>query len=398
MRREDEWIIYGSELSPFTLKVLALCAHRGLPHRLFPTEGGVAENLRIQVRLKRLKQKRLPLTWPEMTELDEFPLAPYLFGPQGENLYDSSAIALWLDRFPPPDGKGPPFYPREDPALHFVAWLVDEYADEFGLYMVHHYRWKVSALDNDAGRRLGREFRSVVGPFRRIVDHRFSARQVRRLPYLFSVAPQGFHIAGLPSRLQPPARAGFPPTHELLEESFARIIGTLDALLQTRPYVLGERFTAADASLYGQLAMNLDDPSAANCIREDAPVLFSWLRRIRGADFSGSRPEGRLVLDEALFPLLREICRTYVPLMKQNYSAYLKYRDSGATLFNEGAFDEHKQLYDGEIDGRPFRSVVKTFQVKTWLNLRRLWDALEEADRLRLEETLPCPHGLGSDA
>ena len=50
----------------------------------------------------------------------------------------------------------------EDPCLGFVAQLIDEAFDAFGLYMVHHKRWVLSAASNDAGRRLAREFARVL--------------------------------------------------------------------------------------------------------------------------------------------------------------------------------------------------------------------------------------------
>ena len=132
---------------------------------------------------------RLPLTWPQMTELDEFPLVPFLFGPGGENLYDSSAIALWLDGHGPhPNERATALVPVDDPALRFAVRLIDEALDEVGLYLVHHNRWVVSARDNDAGARLAREMRPLLGPLAPLVGHFFPARQVRRLPYLFSVA------------------------------------------------------------------------------------------------------------------------------------------------------------------------------------------------------------------
>ena len=37
------WIVWGSELSPFTLKLLLLCRTAGLPHRFLPTEGRFGE-------------------------------------------------------------------------------------------------------------------------------------------------------------------------------------------------------------------------------------------------------------------------------------------------------------------------------------------------------------------
>jgi glutathione S-transferase len=388
--------LWASELSPFALKVDALCDYAGLAHRWLPSGGNRREGLRALRRVRRLVAGKLPLTFPKMTELDEFPLVPFLLGPEGENLYDSSAIGAWLDltgRVQRPGAA--PLLPDEDPALRFALRLVDEYFDEFGLYLVHHNRWVVAARDNDAGARLAADFRPILGALAPYLGPRFAARQVRRLPYLFSVAPAEARFGDLPPRLRPPARAGFPPTHALLEERFARLLAILDALLAERPYLFGDRFTLADASAYGQLAMNLSDPSAEKWIRRDAPNLREWLGRMAKADFSPSRPGGTLALGTALIPLFEEICETFVPLMQQNADAWHRHLEAGETRFNEAAFDAGRSLYDGALGGRPFRSVVKTFQVRVWGSLRAEWDALGEADRARLEASLPPRHAVG---
>ena len=253
------WIIWGSELSPFTLKLIRLFRQSGLPFRFLPAQGRVVENLRLNMRRFALVAGRLPLSWPQISDEDEFPLVPFVFGPNGENMYDSTAVAQWLDIHHETG-----FTPTQAPAA-FVVKLIDDYADEWGLYMAHHFRWKVSAKDNDAGQRVANE---QLGPLpgKAVFAQWFSARQVRRLPYLFSVAPQGFRCHGLPSRRQPPARQGFPATHEILESAFDRLLAALEPLLASRNFVLGERFTLADASLYGQLGMNLSDPSACTWI------------------------------------------------------------------------------------------------------------------------------------
>jgi len=391
------WVVWASELSPFALKVDALCDYAGLGHRWLPAEGNRIEGLRALRRVRRLVAGKLPLTFPKMTELDEFPLVPFLLGPNGENLFDSSAIGTWLDlggRVRPGAG---PLLPGEDPALRFALRLVDEYFDEFGLYMVHHNRWVVSARDNDAGVRLAADFRPILAALAPRIGRRFAARQVRRLPYLFSVAPEGPAFRDLPPRLRPPTRAGFPPTHALLEERFARLLAILDALLAQRPYLFGERFTLADASAYVQLAMNLSDPSAEAWIRRDAPRLREWLGRVAEADFSASRSDGALAIDAALRPLLEEVCTTFVPLMQQNFDAWRRQRVAGETRFNEAAFDTGHALYEGTLASHPFRSVAKTFQVRVWRSLRSEWDALADEDRAALEALLPPRHGLRRD-
>jgi len=379
----QKWVLSGSELSPFHLKVAALLKFKGVPFRDFPSQGGLLDNLRVSMRINMLKAGLLKLTYPEFTELDEFPLVPFLFGPNGENLYDSSAIAVWLDQNSSEE-KNQVVEAGDDKRINFLIQLVDEYFDEFGLYMVHHARWKMSATDNNAGQRLANEMSSFIGPFKPLVAKVFSARQVRRCPYLFSIAPQDYCVDGLAADRQPPSRKGFPPTHELLEQSYLNILNALEPIFSSRPYLFGERFTLADASIYGQLGMNLTDPTAANWIKDKAPNVYRWLETIHDGDFSTHISDGKLIIDESLQPLFTEICRIYYSLMTQNEIAYEQHKGAGETIFNEKAFWQRKALYSGELDGHPFASVVKTFQVKTWRKIKGLWSGLDKSERLQL--------------
>lgn len=384
MSRSQDWLIWGSELSPYALKLALCCRHAGLPHRLLPTQGSWVENVRTNLRVERLKRGLLPLTWPQLSADDEYPLVPYLFGPQGENLYDSSAIAEWLDQRLPDTQK---LIPTE-PLAGFVARLIDDYADEFLLYVVHHQRWVVSATDNDAGQRLAHEFRSLVGPLRPLMARHFSARQTRRLPYLFSVAPAGAHISGLGRKRQPPMRSGFPPTHALLEAAHTRLLDVLDALLATRPYVLGDRFTLADAALYGQLGMNLADPSTAKALQARSPRLNQWLLALHSGK-TGAVANGELQIDDALKPLLAEIARIHLPLMQQNAAAHAQFQQQGQQRFNEAAFNAGEALYDGVLDGTPYRGVAKSFQARSWRDCLARWQQLAPSARDQLTALMP---------
>jgi glutathione S-transferase len=386
---QSGWVLWGSTLSPFALKVEALLRFAGMPYRWLPAQGGFAEALRFARRRRRLVRRRLPLTWPRRSALDEFPLVPFLFGPHGENLYDSSAIGAWLDA----EGRATPLLPWDDAALHFAVQLVDEALDEVGLYLVHHNRWVVSARDNDAGARLAHELRPLLGPLAPVIGRSFAARQVRRLPYLFSVAPSTnvfsvapstTPLANLPRRLRPPAPSGFPPTHALLEGMFASLLAALEPLLAAQPFLFGERFTLADASVYGQLGMNRADPSADARIHRVAPAVHAWVERLARGDFRGHRPNADVALGEAHAPLLAWIGTTFVPLMQQNHDAWQQHRARGETRFNEAGFDAGHGFYDGVLLGQPFRSVVKTFQVRVWQDLCRAWDALDPAARFPL--------------
>jgi hypothetical protein len=150
---------------------------------------------------------------------------------------------------------------------------------------------------------------------------------------------------------------------------------------------LGERFTLADASAYGQLGMNLVDGRAAELLQEQAPCTFQWLCMIRDGEHRGS--SGKLAATELLTPLLQSIAETFIPLMQQNEAAYEAAVARGQRLFNEKAFDRDESLYDGSLIGLPFRSVVKSFQVSTWRELGEEWRALDHNARRELARQFP---------
>ena len=387
------WALWGSELSPFALKVELLLRVAGIPFDWMPATGPFRVAARYALRRERLVRGGLALTWPAMTVLDEFPQVPFLFGPDGETLYDSSAIGTWLVEHIPSSATAA-VLPAHDPALRFAVRLVDEALDEVGLYLVHHNRWVVAARDNDAGVRLSRELRPLLGPFARIPRRAFPRRQVRRLPYLFSVAPgDDAAFADLPRGLRPPTRRGFPATHALLEERFHTLLVAIEPVLASRPFLFGDRPTLADASVYGQLDMNRSDPSAWRSIASRAPATARWIERLARGEAGPATP-GTLVLDQALAPLLDWVAQTFVPLMTQNAAAWTRHREAGETVFNERAFDAGRALYDGTLVGRPFRSVAKTFQVRVWQDLQAEWLALPATDRRRIGALVPVD-GLG---
>ena len=421
------WQLLGSELSPFSLKMSLMLRYAGLAYLPVPQQAQWREALAVIRRQAAVRAGKLPVHWPPVSADDELPLLPFLFaqrsaGKHGtgkpdagavagrfarpqHNIYDSTALAEWLADHSPRSGRFPPFT-ADDPAADFVIRLIDDYADEFGLYMAHHNRWVAAAGENSAGARLAEEWRVLLplAALRRGVARRFAARQVRRLPYLFSVAPAGFACAGLAAELQPPSLAGFPPTHELLNDAFLRLLASLEPILERQEFLFGHRLSLADAAIYGQLSINMDDPAAERLIARNAPATHRWLQRLRAGPPSPSYAAFKL--RQGLKPLLAEICRTHVPLMQQNLQAYRAAGFSSAAQCNEPSFSsaEHEPapeleqaMYDGSLYGQPFRAVVKSFQVASWQQCRRRWQRLSEAEREQVAALLPANHGLNSD-
>jgi glutathione S-transferase len=381
-----KFILWGLRASPYQLKMQSLLDFAGHAWERWPEQAGRLSALSMAVRLERAKRRRAVMRFPAMSpDLDEYPAVPFYTQDGRSFYYDSSSLARHLDQHP--EHHPTPLIPQ-DPQLAFICQLLDEAFDEFGLYMVHHMRWVGSARTTPMGDMTARELRPLLPPgVAPLVAQRLYRRQVSRCPYLFSVAPDDY-AAGVSRARTPPPRAGFPPTHALLDQAWRGYLAAMEHLLTAQPYLLGERFTLADASAYGQLGMNLVDPEALDLLEELAPRTLRWLCAIRDGEHVGA--SGELALTPALQPLLRIISQTFMPLMMQNEKAYEHALAAGETLFNEAAFNLHRALYDGQLLERPFRAVVKTFQVRVWRELKASWRALAVQDRDELQrEFLP---------
>jgi glutathione S-transferase len=385
---KPQLILWGVIASPYLLKMQALGDYRELPWQRWPEQASLSQALGTAWRLKRGRRRQSIERYPLRVDgMDEYPSVPY-YSLDGKQLYyDSTGLARHLDAI---GGAQAPLIPTE-PTVGFICKLIDEAFDEFGLYMVHHNRWVTSATTNIMGKMTSREMRKLLPPgIRQRVARTLPQRQVRRCPYLFSVAPENYR-ADVPESLTPPYRAGFPPTHDLLDTAWRRYLAAIEQLLEQQPYLLGERFSLADASAYGQLSMNLVDGRAAELLEQLAPRTFQWLCAIRDGAHRGSR--GNLQLSDGLTPLIDIIGETFLPLMQQNAAAYQQARAQGQTLFNEAAFDRGEALYDGKLLNQPFRSVAKSFQVLVWQELCDAWHALSPTDRGLLQERYPALAG-----
>ena len=377
-------ILWGSRLSPYALKLEAALQYKGIAYRRLPAEGTHFENARLMLRLEAAKRLGEVTRYPIVEDtFDEYPLLPYFSYDKRLFEYDSSSILLRMED----NSEGHSIVPNK-PGLRFLVQFIDQAFNDFGLYLVHHMRWVGSAKSNRMGRRLAAEFKTALPPGGAwLLSRTFPARQVKRLPYLMSIAPQGYKC-GVKSSLTPPSKRGFPETHTLLEQSWKAILEAMEHILSKQNYLFGNRFTLADASAYGQLGMNLVDPETSARIKNIAPQTFNWLERIQNGQFVETNQETDESLDISprLDNLLNILMGTYGALMVQNERAFEHAQALGQTGFNETAFDNGEALYDGKLRGYPFRTVIKTFQVRPWRELKQQWHALNESNKALVKQ------------
>lgn len=318
-------LLKGAPGSPYTRKMIALLRYRHIPYRMVVSGSAAAAHL------PRPKVELLPTF--------------YFAGAGGalEPVTDSSPL---LRRFEQ-SFNGRAVRPA-DPALAFMDSLLEDYADEWLTKPMFHYRWHYAADIAKAGNILPR-WRHLTAPEADIaeLDRAFSKRQIDRL-----------YVVGSNEK-----------TWETIESSYRRFLAAFDAHLQRHPFLMGARPGASDFATYGQLTQLAHfDPTPAALTLGTAPRVYAWVDLID--DLTGLEPQdaGWLSRDEAatsLAPLLRELARTYVPVM----------------LANARALAAGLGQVETELDGVRWVQQAFPYQGKCVRWLREEYAALPPADR-----------------
>jgi glutathione S-transferase len=321
----DPIAIVGAPGSPYSRKLRAVLRYRRIPHRW----------------IVRGSPESAGLPRPRVELLPQLLLS----GPDGalEARTDSTPLIRELERLFPGRSVVP-----SDPVVAFVDALLEDYADEWLTKAMFHYRWAFAADTDKAARILPRWFRTnAPEPQAVAAGRQFAERQIGRLGVVGSNAT----------------------TAPVIEASYRRLLGALDARLTVSRFVLGERPGCADFGLYGQLTQLAGfDPTPAAIALAEAPRVAAWVDIVE--DLSGMEPREsdwtpRAALSEAVGPLLAEVGRVYAPFLLANAAAL----ESGAPEVR------------ATIDGQPWVQQPFPYQGKCLRWLREAHAALAPADR-----------------
>jgi hypothetical protein len=299
------------------------------------------------------------------------------------------------------------------PVNQFLSTLIEEFFDEWGLYVVHHKRWT-----DKNNRKIwdGAVKRPELGPGGLIAYHEnqhvpmpglirsqiaqwFNHRQTRRLPYFLSVGPEDS------------ARTGFPETRTLLDQSFERMLTALELIFgdpdcHSVLASLGvNKMTKADASAFGQFNMLAHhDVGTRARMAALAPNFVRWLderqlavqKHIRQVPFEVNETprvaEERVrsrTCDAAkgLRLLLEEVTGMFVPLQQANRVAFEAYQARGQSEFNESAMWKGQALFRSTLHGLEYVMVAKSFQYKVWRALLAEFASLSPSDQAFVQQT-----------
>jgi len=334
--------LIGGTGSPYTRKMVALLRYRRIPYSIqWGDPAAVLEAMGIE--------RPRPTFHPT-----------FLFeGADGrpEAVCDSSPIIRRLEALYP----GRSVLPA-DPALAFIDYLIEDFGDEWCTKYMFHYRWYPGEDADNAGTLLPLSMDlGLSADTHKTFKSVFTERQVGRL-----------HVVGSSKATAP-----------VIDASFRRFLGAMEAHLAQQPCMLGRRPGAGDFALFGQLTQLVGfDPTPRAIAHALSPRTVAWVDRME--DQCGLEPaeadwtalEG---MPATLAGLLAEIGRVYVP----------------ALLANARARAAGDSSWQTEIDGVNWTQQTFPYQAKCLGWIREAYAALSVGDRARVDAALA---GTGCEA
>lgn len=321
--------IYGPELSYFTGKLEAVVRFMELPYqRIHKGPAGELERATgvAQVPAVKLADDR----W----------------------MTDTTPMIEWFNERYPAAQVIP-----TDPVLAFFSRLVEDYADEWLWRPAMHFRWDYAEGAELQGRILSEQ---VAGHLK--LPKAFIRRIIKsRQRALFTI---GDGVS--------------PDTWDHVEKIYTDTLAQLSSILETRPFLLGERPSLADFGMFGPAFRHFSqDPTSARIMRETAPAVFEWVARVWNA--RNSKIEGTL---------LDHVPDDWGPLLTSIGSAYLPYLCANAQAWEAG-----QSRFDVTIEGVTYKN-IRTAPYRVWClaELRRHFNSLSVSLRGDVQERLEA-HG-----
>jgi glutathione S-transferase len=264
--------IFGSEMSPYSMKVRSYFRYKQIPHQW------IARN---------------PSTEEEYKKYARLPIVPAVATPEGEGLQDSTPIMETVDgRFPTPS-----LHPGG--VLGFLSVLVEEFGDEWANKLMFHFRWWDEIDQRASAQTLARLHQpggsnDEVANIAKMILARMSGRG---------------HFVGSSAETGP-----------LIEAYFFELVDILEVHLAGRNYLFGARPAFGDFGLAAQLYECSVDPTCGSILRARGPRVLDWCFRM-----NEPRNDGAFETWDALAPTLRPLIdytgRYFLPWTAANAKA-----------------------------------------------------------------------------
>ncbi|HTT97571.1 MAG TPA: glutathione S-transferase family protein [Rhizomicrobium sp.] len=305
------YTIYGGLGSPYSMKMRALMRYRRLPHVWRQMQAG---DDRV---FKHVKA----------------PVIPVIQYADGSWHNDSTPMVLELERL-----HGERSVIPTEAGHAFLAFLLEDFADEWGTKAMFHYRWYRERDQKQMSEWLA--FDRLRGTGRDNVlkaAKLFRDRQVGRMS-LVGCTPENAPV---------------------IEDSARGIMALFEALVTERGYLFGSRPSLADFGWYGQLSQLAVDPTPQDVMRAEFPFTFRWIANLD--DASGVEGDWSNEIAPAVKGLLKLAGEIYFPFL----------------LANAKAVAEGAETFSVSLLGRKYSQGAFRYQVKCLAELRAAYAGLD---------------------
>jgi glutathione S-transferase len=296
--------LFGSETSAYSTKMRSYLRYKGVEHEWRP---------------------RTQESEAELKSLAKFSTLPVLVTASGFAVHDTTPMIEALEADSPEPSATP-----ADPALAFLACVLEEYADAWLAKAAYHYRWTRKKDQRLAAQRAIEDYYVTTPP-----DDRKAAEDgaiVRMLDQL--------RVMGLEGELG-----------AVTERSFKRFVKLLDDHLRKHLYLFGGRPSIADFAIAGQLIQMLKDPTPAKIVEKDGEFVMKWCEFL--ADPKPGGPfESFDDLKETLAPIFEsELAACFLPWAAENLESSLAGHETFTVTFGKD-----------ELTLAPLKSAARSFR------------------------------------
>ncbi len=270
------YTVYKSDISYFSGKLEAYLRYKEIPHKLVDIDQAVVH---------RIGENTGVLKIPAI-EMDN-----------GQWLFDTTPMIRWLEAQHTESSVLP-----GDPALAFIALLLEDYGDEWLWRPAMWWRWVPKISRMTLGRRIAAPM--VPGPLVIPFGYYFGRRQLKEWLWDDGVDKNN---AGA------------------VRDILYRELETLEAVFAAQPYMLGSHPTVADFGYFASMFRHFgNDPISAEVVRREGPHTHEWLARLWNAKHSVQPAGTNWVWPEADHwqALLSRIANDYLPYLHQNAMAF----------------------------------------------------------------------------
>ena len=335
MSRTNPITLIGAQPSPYTRKMIAVMRYRRIAYRIVWGDPGA---ILTEMGVAKPKVALLP-TYVLPDEAGDL-----------QAICDSTPIIRRLEA----EHKERSVIP-DDPAMAFIDYLLEDFADEWGTKYMFHYRWHAKVDADNAGTLIPLVHK-VNLPTEQFNQFKSSIteRQVARL-----------YVVGSNDTTAP-----------VIDASYKRLLRAMETHLTQQPYLMGNRPGASDFALYGQLTQLVGfDPTPRAIAHSLSPRIVAYTGLME--DQTGLEPESSdwntvETAPDTLKGILNEVGHVYAP----------------ALLANAQAMQAGEKTWEAEIDGSRWTQQTFNYQGKCLQWINAVYQALSEADRARVDGLL----------